>query len=255
MRLLINTLLLLFFCALSLSAQFTPASFQQGGKTMHYQVLYPDNYDSAKQYPLLVFLHGAGERGDDNQKQLTHGKEFLICNFMSKHPAIVLVPQCPADDYWSNVQRSQIGEKTTFTFGLTDEPTESMLLLMALIEHWLTSGRIDTKRVYAGGLSMGGMGTFELLWRMPHTFAAAFPICGSSSVDKLPAYAKSTAVWIFHGEVDEVVPPILSVKAYEALQALGCDVKYTAYKGVNHNSWDNVFKEETLVPWLFEHRK
>lgn len=247
------------FCFLLFSsglfAQFTSASFQYIGYKLPYQVMYPENYDSSKRYPLIVFLHGAGERGNDNQKQLFHGKQFLIDNFKVDYPAIVIAPQCPADDYWSNVLRNEIDGKTYFTFGITDNATRSMETLVGLINWWLSSGLIDTGQVYAGGLSMGGMGTFELLWRMPNTFAAAFPICGGTSLDKLSLYADNTAIWIFHGEVDNVVSPDFSRKAFQKLKELGCDVKYTEYEGVNHGSWNNVFAEKELIPWLFNHKK
>ena len=215
--------------SISLFAQFTSASFQYIGYKLPYQIMYPENYDSSKRYPLVVFLHGAGERGNDNQKQLTHGKQFLIDN--------------------------EINGRSEFTFGLTDKPTRSMETLISLVNWWVSSGLIDTNRIYVGGLSMGGMGTFELLWRMPNTFAAAFPICGGSANDILNLYAKNTAVWIFHGEVDNVVSPDFSRNAYNRLKELGCDVKYTEYEGVNHGSWNNVFAEKELIPWLFDHKK
>jgi len=245
----------LFFVYIGLFAQLTPASFQYVGHKLPYQIIYPDNYDSTKRYPLIVFLHGAGERGNDNEKQMIHGKQFFLDNFKANYPAIVIAPQCPAADYWSNVQRNEIAGKSQFVFGVTDKPTHSMETVIGLINWWLSSGLVDTDRVYAGGLSMGGMGTFELLWRMPNTFAAAFPICGGSSYDKMSIYAKNTAVWIFHGDADDVVPPDFSRNAFRKLKELDCDVKYTEYPGVNHGSWHNAFAEKDLVSWLFSHKK
>lgn len=255
MKKLLFTAVLLFFSINYIFAQFESASFQSVGKKLPYKIMFPDNYDQSKQYPLVILLHGAGERGNDNESQLTHGKQFLVDNFKAKYPSIVIVPQCPSEDYWANVQRHEIAGKSTFTFGVTDEATQTMKTLVTLIDSWLTSGKVDTKRVYVGGLSMGGMGTFELLWRMPNVFAAAFPICGGSALDKMDLYAKHTAVWIFHGDADNVVSPLLSRKAYQHLKDLGCDVKYTEYEGVGHNSWNNVFAEKDLVSWLFQHSK
>lgn len=249
------SLLLLFLFVTHGFAQFRPAHYQIKGNTLPYQVLYPENYDSTQKFPLLVFLHGAGERGNDNEKQLTHGRDFLINNFHAKFPAIVIVPQCPQDSYWSNVQSHDDGFGRTFKFGLADEPTVAMETLIYLIQDWLVSGKVDTKQVYAGGLSMGGMGTYELLWRMPGTFAAAFPICGGGDVNKLAHYTKNTALWVFHGAEDNVVPPYFSRDMNSALQQEGVEVKYTEYTGVEHNSWDNVFVEGELVPWLFSHIK
>lgn len=242
-------------CSIFSYAQFKNASFMIDGYTLPYQIMYPEDYDETKAYPLVVFLHGAGERGNDNQKQLTHGKQFLIDNFQLAHPSIVIVPQCPSDSYWANVMRHQIDNNMTLTFGVSDNPTRTMSTLMALIEYWLSSGKIDTKKVYVGGLSMGGMGTFELLWRMPDTFAAAFPICGGGDLSKLPIYAKNIAVWIFHGSDDSVVPAQNSRNIYKTLKEQGTDVEYTEYPGVNHNSWDNVFLENGLATWLFKHNK
>lgn len=244
---------LLVLSTFSINAQFISASYQFGGKILKYQLMLPEGYSESKKYPLILFLHGAGERGSDNEKQLTHGKQFLIDNFHSKSSSIVIVPQCPDDDYWANVERHQIGDKITFSFNGGDEPTESMFVLKHLVYNWLTSGKVDKSQVYVGGLSMGGMGTFELLWRMPKVFAAAFVICGGVDVKKLPLFAKNTALWLFHGDSDSVVPVDNSRSNYKRLQALGCDVKYTEYKGVNHNSWDSAFVEKQLPSWLFSH--
>lgn len=254
MRKIILTFALLLTCTIALNAQFTKASFQLEGHKLPYQIMYPEGYDSSKRYPLVVFLHGAGERGDDNERQLTHGKQFLIDNFRSKYPAIVIAPQCPSNSWWTNARRNDMDGKLTFTFGYTDTESESMHVLTHLVGFWLSSGSVDLSRVYVGGLSMGGMGTFELLWRMPYVFAAAFPICGGSSIDKMPLYAKNTALWVFHGSADSVVPVDFSRKAVKELQSLGCEVKYTEYEGVDHNSWDNAFNEKDLPKWIFQHK-
>lgn len=236
-------------------AQFQPASFMINGNTLQYQVLFPENYDRAKEYPLVVFLHGAGERGNDNEKQLIHGKDFLIENFYSANPAIVIAPQCPADSYWSNVQSHTLAGERTFKYGLTEQPTSAMESLVFLINDWLLSGRVNPEQIYIGGLSMGGMGTYELLWRMPNTFAAAFPICGGGDISKVTNYTTTTPLWIFHGADDSVVPVKFSQDMAKSLTEAGSEVKYTEYPGVNHNSWDNVFKEKDLAPWLLSHKK
>lgn len=227
----------------------------EAGYALPYQVMFPENYDQTKQYPLVIFLHGAGERGSDNQKQLMHGKQFLIDNFYSANPAIVIAPQCPENSYWANVKRHQIDSRMTFIFGTTDMPSPPMQTLVSLVNDWISSGKVDVSRVYLGGLSMGGMGTLELLWRMPQTFAAAFPICGGADMNKLPLYAKNTAVWLFHGDEDSVVPVEYSRSIYKRLKELGCDAEYTEYKGVNHGSWINAFQEKELAPWLFRHKR
>ena len=237
-------------------AQFQKARFQVNGFDLPYQVSFPENYDSNKQYPLILFLHGAGERGNDNEKQLTHGKDFLLNNTQKDFPAIVIAPQCSENSYWSNVKIHFIDNKLTFKFGLSDTPTPAMDAVMMLLKDWLSSGKVNLSQVYVGGLSMGGMGTFELLWRMPNTFAGAFPICGGSDPGRVNQYAKNTAVWIFHGDSDNVVSVECSRMMYEALKKSGneTNVKYTEYKGVYHNSWDNVFKEKDFFKWLFEQK-
>jgi predicted peptidase len=117
----------------------------------------------------------------------------------------------------------------------------------------IASGSVDTRRLYVGGLSMGGMGTFDMLARFPDRFAAAFPICGAGDESLAGRYAKTTALWIFHGSADAVMPPNSSRLFYANLKKEGADVKYTEYPGVGHNSWDNAFAEPELFPWLFSH--
>jgi predicted peptidase len=246
----------LFLVSILSHAQFQEASFMINGYTLPYQVLFPKNYNESQRYPLVVFLHGAGERGNDNQKQLTHGKDFFINNFETENPAIVIAPQCPENTYWGNVQSHTVAGHREFKFGISNKPTPAMETLIYLIEDWLVSGRVDTKQVYVGGLSMGGMGTFELLWRMPNTFAAAFPICGGGEIEKVQNYThNNTALWIFHGADDSVVPADFSRKMYQTLLSAGNEVKYTEYPNVNHNSWDNAFQEKELASWLFKHKK
>lgn len=251
-----NLLLFLFtFFSLIVQAQFQPASFMIRGNTLPYQIMYPENYDKNKKYPLVVFLHGAGERGNDNQKQLAHGQGFLIDNFYAKYPAIVIVPQCPIDSYWSNVQSNTIGNVRIFKFDVTEKPTNAMETLEFLIKDWIDSGKVNTAKVYVGGLSMGGMGTYELLWRMPNTFTAAFAICAGGNIDNVRFSTLNTPVWIFHGGADSVVPVQASREMFKALSEAGHNVKYTEYDGVDHNSWDKAFQEKNLVPWLFNFTK
>ena len=235
-------------------AQFKPALYMINGHTLPYQVMYPKDYDASKRYPLVVFLHGAGERGLDNQKQLGNGAEnFLLNNFQSQYPAIVIAPQCPETSYWSNVEKSVLDGKTSFVFGVNDQPTEAMYALTHLVEFWLKSGKVNLSQVYVGGLSMGGMGTYELLWRLPNTFIAAFPICGGGDVNKIVNNTRNTAIWMFHGADDVVVSVSFAQDMHQQLEEAGLEVKYTEYPGVNHNSWDNVFQNKEIVPWLFQH--
>lgn len=259
-----KTILLFFFTLVTFisfaqdKSLFLKETYTADGFTLPYRVMYPENYDSAKQYPLVFFLHGAGERGDNNEAQLTHGYDFFVKynHDQSQFPAIVVAPQCPLTSYWANVLRQDNDGQLSFAFGVTNEPTPAMKAAMGLVDYWLTSGKIDTRRVYIGGLSMGGMGTLEMLWRKPNTFTAAFPVCGGTDLNKLDIYAQSNiGIWLFHGDVDAVVPVKCSRDIYNTLKAKGTDVRYTEYPGVNHNSWDNAFLECGLMPWLFGHKK
>lgn len=215
--------------------------------TLPYRILYPENYNPSEKYPLLVFLHGVGERGNDNEKQLANGAGFLLQCRM-EYPAIVIVPQCPEGDYWANVKRPADG---SFVFSEDKQPTKAMEALCGLVKEMQSLKSVDKKHIYVGGLSMGGMGTFDILWRMPKTFAAAFPICGGGNPARVGKYAKTTSLWIFHGAKDDVVPVDNSRIMYNALKNAGADVYYTEYPDDKHNSWDSVFKEEQLLRWLF----
>ncbi len=256
------------FLALLLSIDFVVAAqdkslyakhwFIQNGDTLPFRVLLPKDYDAAEKYPVVFFLHGRGESGSDNEKQLTHGATlFLRDSVRSHHPAIVIFPQCTADSYWSNVTmltEGSKGSKRTFHFVPDGPPSEAMQLLLGLVDHVLEQYPVNKEQVYAMGLSMGGMGTFELVRRKPKTFAAAAPICGGAH----PATAKrlrKTSWWVFHGGKDDVVPPEHSEKMVDGLKKSKAKVKYTLYPAANHNSWDPAFAEPGLLQWLFSQRR
>jgi predicted peptidase len=250
-------LLLMSFLMSSAFAQdlskFKKENFIKGTDTLKYRILYPENFDANKKYPLVVFLHGAGERGNDNEKQLTHGaKLFLTDSFRKDHPAIVIFPQCPESSYWANVEIETVTGKRFFNFLKGGEPTKAMDLLVGLTDEMTNKSFTDKAKIYLGGLSMGGMGTFELLRRKPKTFAAAFPICGGDHVANVKKY-KKVPLWIFHGGLDDVVNPQLSYGVYHALKELGHTPKFTVYPKANHNSWDSAFAEPGLMSWLFSH--
>lgn len=222
----------------------------EGGDTLLYRILLPDSYQQGRKYPLVLFLHGAGERGNDNELQLVHGaKLFLNPEVRKQYPAIVVFPQCPKDGYWARVERN--AERQQWDFPFHETPGRAMGLVLQLLDELVRTEQVDPSRLYVGGLSMGGMGTFELLARQPQRFAAAIPICGGSNPLLAPLYASHTPLWIFHGAADAVVPVALSQKMYEAARKAGGKVRYTEYPGVNHNSWDPAFAEPELLKWLF----
>jgi len=194
--------------------------------TLRYRILYPENYDSSKSYPLVLFLHGSGERGNDNEKQLVHGSSlFANPENRTKFPAIVVFPQCPENQYWAPINSRNDG----FSYVNTKKPTEPMQMVIRLIKELKKNEAVDKKRIYVSGLSMGGMGTYDLICRYPKTFAAAIPICGGVSLDRLKK-VKRMPIRIYHGSADDVVSPEHSRNAYNGIES-----KRIA------NSWINYF--------------
>ena len=244
----------------SLQAQdkslFQKEIFVKGTDTLPYRILLPLHYDASKKYPLILMLHGAGERGNDNESQLVHGSTlFLRDSIREKYPAIVVFPQCPASSFWSNVKFEQDASgKRAFNFQAKGAPTIAMDLAQQLLKKIIHDYPVNKKQIYIGGLSMGGMGTFEIVRRNPKLFAAAFPICGGAE-PSTAAKLKRVKWWVFHGAADDVVPPELSVKMVDALKAANAEVKFSLYPEVKHNSWDNAFAEPTFLSWLFSIRK
>jgi predicted peptidase len=227
-----------------------------GVDSMPYRLLLPESYDTNNSYPLLIFLHGAGERGIDNVNQLRHGMSLFTCaDVRREYPCIVLAPQCGLGDRWSNVieSRDSLGVRE-FAFQLGGDPTHAMSLAISLF-HWVLSHyAIDSSRVYIGGISMGGMGTFELVRRVPGVFAGAFPICGGAH-PLTASLLRDVSWWIFHGALDDVVPSHLSQSMFTSLQSVGASVGFTLYPHANHNSWDSAFADPELLKWLFSCRR
>ena len=257
----ILALFIIFFSAISFSnaqdkSLYQKYTFIKGTDTLPYRLLLPENYDASKKYPLILFLHGAGERGNDNEAQLVHGSSlFLRDSIRKKYPAIIIFPQCPAKSFWSNVaiKTNAAGERA-FTFQTGGTPTIAMELLQQLLFQTIKKYKVQRKQIYVGGLSMGGMGTFEIVNRNPKLFAAAFPVCGgadSSAANNL----KKVNWWVFHGAKDNVVLPVYSERIVNALQQINAKVKFTLYPEADHNSWDSAFAEPGLIPWLFSNKK
>ncbi|WP_445956707.1 carboxylesterase family protein [Yeosuana sp.] len=236
---------------------YTSEIFVKNNDTLQYRMLLPKDFSESKQYPLVLFFHGAGERGNDNVTQLVHGSS-LFSNEKNRDsfPAIIVFPQCPKEDYWSNVKRdySKKGLEK-FKYKRIGKPTKSMKLVLGLMDDLTNKPYVKKNQVYVGGLSMGGMGTFEILKRRPNMFAAAFPICGGGNPKSVAKYANKVALWIFHGGKDDEVHPYFSLVMVTALQEKGADVKLTYIENANHNSWDSAFDEPNLLPWLFSNIK
>lgn len=231
-------------------------SFGAGAEQLGYRLLLPLDFDETQRYPLLLLLHGGGERGSDNEKQLTHGaKLFLESRNRGAFPAVILVPQCPEESYWAQVDIDRSHYPIGLDFHYEKGPTPPLNQVIKLLQSYLSKSFVDTNRVYIMGLSMGGMGTFEMLYRMPDVFAAAVPICGAGVPETVATYAKNTPLWVFHGAQDQVVGPNHSVEMVGALLNAGAHPEFTLYHHYNHNSWDGAFAEPELLPWLFSHRK
>lgn len=251
----------IFFLTIFLQAQsnslYTKHFFVQDGDTILYRVLLPLNFDAHKKYPFILFLHGAGERGNDNKKQLVHGGNlFLIDSIREKYPAIVVFPQCGNESSWGHLgmHYDSATKKNVLEFKEYGEPTKAMKLLLGLLSNLENNYSLDKKRMYVGGLSMGGLGTFELVWRKPGMFAAAFEICGAADPSTATKMNK-TAWWIFHGLKDPIVNPQYSKDMADALKQSGAKVRLTLYPEDGHNSYDDAFNEPDFFAWLFSHRK
>lgn len=223
------------------------------GDSLKYRLLRPDVEKQGEKYPLVLFLHGAGERGNDNRKQLTHGGGMWLNPVnRGKYPAFVLYPQCPAGDYWGYVSRP-----TSFMpSGMPEKPEQTAITrtLKSLLDTYLDMPQVDKERIYIIGLSMGGMATYDMVIRYPEIFAAAVPICGAVNPVRLDA-AKEVKFRIFHGDADSVVPVEASRIAYKALKALGADVEYIEFVGCEHASWNPAFNYYDFMSWLFGQKK
>lgn len=233
--------------------------FMRGVDTLRYRILYPENYKKEKLYPLVVFLHGAGERGNDNEHQLDLGASlFLKDSVRKKFPAIVIFPQCPPDSLWNKLPPGPPYDTTVAfnhtmnTLALSTPERLVKLLIDSLVEYKIA----DKKRIYLGGLSLGGFGTYDLIIHYPDYFAAIFPICGQANVALYPKRAANVPVWIFHGASDNVINPWPDRSLFKALQSIGAkNARYTEYPGVKHDSWVRAFAEPDLLPWLFSFEK
>ena len=250
--------LILFFAGQSVYSQedFEAKLFiTSNNDTLRYRELLPENYNPQQKYPLVLFLHGAGERGSDNRAQLTHGS-MMFTNPVNreKYPAIVLIPQCPANSFWPFDLRPE--GKLDFSVFPADYPISSVLQSVKyLLDKYIAAGSVDTNRIYILGLSMGGMGTFDMVCRFPDLFAAAIPICGGVNPDRLKAAAGKVKFRIYHGDKDSVVPVENSRKAYRALKKYGADVEYFEIIGCDHASWNPAFNQPDFLSWLFEQKK
>lgn len=228
--------------------------FVQNSDTLNYRILFPDDFSEDENYPVVLFLHGAGERGNDNEAQLTHGSKLFL-EKRKEFPAIVIFPQAPEEEYWVKIEANREVTPVEFDFNNTAEPTTSLGLVMALMDSVADKKFTDNDRIYIGGLSMGGMGTYEMLYRKPEMFAAAIAICGGADPEITKEYPEGFNIWIFHGEKDQVVNSEHSKTMAREINSNGGNAKLSLYPDADHNSWDPAFEEPYLLPWLFNNIK
>jgi predicted peptidase len=230
--------------------------FGYKGNILPYRILYPANYDKSKKYPLLLFLHGSGERGSDNEKQLFWGgKLFLTDENRKNFPAIVVFPQCPEESSWISraIDSSAIPPRRTFNY--SGDATWPLAAANELVKQIIAEVAVNKKQVFITGLSMGGMGTFESVYRFPELYAAASPICGGGNANAYDKRVTKTAWWVFHGDADQAVNVTMSREMVEKLRSLKAEVKYSEYPGVGHNSWNNAFAEPEYLRWMLQNEK
>lgn len=231
------------FCLLMGMFLLPASSFLDAGETVlkqgqikaklevEYQYLesLPEGYEDQEKWPLVLFLHGAGERGDNLEKLKIHGPPMQASQGR-KFPFIMIAPQCPAEKWWF--------------------PNELSLFLDQIEKQY----KVDPDRIYVTGLSMGGYGTWALASYDPKRFAAIVPICGGG----IPSYTKyfpHLPVWAFHGDQDSVVPLYKSEEMIEALKKNGGDGRLTVYEGVQHNSWTATYDNPEVYKWMLKQRR
>ena len=248
-----NLLLIIVFLMFSNSNSqdlelFEKETFEFEKETLSYRILKPLNYNSNKQYPVHLFLHGAGERGNDNVSQLVHGgKLFLKKENREQYNSWVIFPQAPKNDWW--------GYKEPYKFDYNVKESKAMSLVVKLMDDFTQRKDVNPNKVFVSGLSMGGMGTFVILNLRPEMFAAATPICGDGDPSLVSNYSKKVPIWIFHGSDDTVVSPKKSLKMAKAIIENGGSPKITFYENVGHDSWNNAFAEKNFLKWIHSKSK
>lgn len=223
----------------------------EGNDTLPYRLYHSVKADTMTEaVPLVIFLHGAGERGNDNYTQLKHCiKYFLNDTVTARYPFLLMAPQCPSEKRWVNTDWSLSEHQ------MESEPTVELQGVFTVLDSLIDCGAVDSTRVYISGISMGGFGVWDALQRHPEKFAGAIAICGGGD----PAYAeavKDIPVYIFHGMLDGEVLPSRSIQMYDALRAVGNkEAVLVTYPELDHGCWDEAFATPGLFRWLFGKRK
>jgi predicted peptidase len=228
--------------------KFTGGEYRD--EVFKYRLLKPTTVESGKRYPLVVFLHGAGERGSDNAAQLEYlPKQMASEPWLSKFPCFLLAPQCRDGKKWVEINWSS--RQSTPQADMTAQ----MQVVVQAMDQLIKDEPIDADRVYLTGLSMGGYGTWDLASRMPERFAAVAPICGGGDEQQAEKLAK-LPIWAWHGDADNAVPVERTRSMIAAIKQAGGSPQYTELPGVGHNSWTPAYSGEGgLVEWMFKQRR
>ncbi len=224
--------------------------FISGSDTLPYRIYHPrQSIFHLRLMPLVIFLHGAGERGNDNLKQLTHVAHiFTDSATQAQYPAYVIAPQCGKGYRWVEVDWSADSHTTP------KKISKYLGLTMQLVNQMIKKLPIDTRRIYVTGLSMGGFGTWDLLARYPEKFAAAAPVCGGGDLNAAHKM-KNIPIWVFHGAKDRVVKVKRSRDMIKAIKKEGGNPRYTEYPKLGHFSWNEAYNEKDFLKWLFSQSK
>ena len=244
----IATILLLGFSAAFASEPEAREWTAKDGTVVKYRWSAPEKTEAGKSYPLVLFLHGSGERGTDNKAQTKHGV-LPILEGAEKlgQPVFLIAPQCPLGRWWSPAKTEK---RPTAEVDKADSLLDAIL---ALVDESATKYPVDPKRFYVTGLSMGGFATWDLLGRAPDRIAAAIPICGGGD-PSLVARFKDVPIWAFHGEKDASVPAKRTHEMIAALENAGGKPKSTFYPEVNHDSWTRTYSDPMVLRWMLDQR-
>ncbi|QTA37566.1 prolyl oligopeptidase family serine peptidase [Thermosipho ferrireducens] len=234
--------------------KFKPFVYKDEFIELPYRLFIP-SLKTQKLYPLIVFLHGAGERGIDNVKQITanQGATIWVSNEIQReNPSFVLAPQCPENSWWGNYPK----DNEAF------EPNSILYTVMLVINKLIREYPIDEDRIYITGLSMGGFGTITLLKEFPDKFSAGVIVCGGGNLKNIEKI-KNIHLWFFHAEDDSIVHVNFSRKLVKALKEIGGKVNYTEYpegllKNMGHDpheSWVLAYQDKSMLKWLFSNFK
>jgi predicted peptidase len=230
-----------------MDSTFAKRVHRSGSLSLPYRLHIPDAGKGP--FPLVLFLHGVGERGTDNESQMLLGIGWFACgDVLARHPCVVVAPQCPPESTWVDAEWSAPSHV------MAERPTPALLAAFEMVRKLQDELPVDRERTYITGMSMGGFGTWDAIQRWPHFFAAAVPVCGGGD----PARARAIAhmpIWVFHGAQDPVVQPRRSRDMVRALWDAGSAPGFTEYPHVGHNAWDFAYKDAAMVEWLFSRTK